>query len=214
MDEVSVLSVAQAARRLAPLVRRTPLELNQRLSARLGMPVLLKREDLQLCRSYKVRGAYNLISSLDEAQRRRGVVCASAGNHGQGVAFSCRELNLAGRIYLPSETPLQKRDRVAELCAGHMRVVLTHGDFADAERAALRYSEETGAVHVHPFDTVDVVAGQGTVAVEIVAQVRGRIDTVVVPVGGGGWSRACLFGSKIGSRTCASSAPSPRARRA
>jgi threonine dehydratase len=186
MDEVSVRSVARAAHRLTPLVRRTPLEPSRRLSAELDVPVLLKREDLQLCRSYKVRGAYNLILSLGEAERRRGVVCASAGNHGQGVAYSCREVGMTGRVYLPAEIPLQKRERIAAYSAGHVHMVLVDGDFDDAELAARRYSERTGAILVHPFDAADVVAGQGTVAVEIVAQLRGRVDTVVVPVGGGG----------------------------
>ncbi len=105
--------IEQAARRLEPVVRRTALEENQRLSELLGSRILLKREDSQVCRSYKVRGAFNLVSSLTDEEQRRGVVCASAGNHGQGVAFACRRLGIRGRVFVPSNTPRQKRERIA-----------------------------------------------------------------------------------------------------
>jgi threonine dehydratase len=183
---VSVAAVARAADRLGPVVRRTPLEPNARLSAALGAPVLLKREDLQVCRSYKVRGAYNLISSLPDAERRRGVVCASAGNHAQGVAYSCTRLGISGRIYLPVTTPQQKRGRIAALSDGRVQTFLVGKAFDDANLATVEDSQRSGAVYVHPFDHPTVVAGQGTVAVEVGEQLRGQIDTVVVPIGGGG----------------------------
>lgn len=184
--EVTVAAIARAADRLGPVARRTPLEPNARLSADLGAPVLLKREDLQVCRSYKVRGAFNLISSLPPAERRRGVVCASAGNHAQGVAYSCLRLGTSARIYLPGTTPRQKRERIAALGHGRIQMVLVGDGFDDANLAALEDSRRTGARYVHPFDHPGVVAGQGTVAVEVVEQMRGQIDTVVVPIGGGG----------------------------
>jgi threonine dehydratase len=185
-DVVTTADIWHAACLLRPVVRCTPLEPNQRLSGELGVPVLLKREDLQLCRSYKVRGAYNLISTLSENQRKRGIVCASAGNHGQGVAHTCTQLGTSGRVYLPVSTPRQKRERVCAIGHGVIQPVLVGSDFAEASTAALQDCCRTGAIYVHPFDDPRVVAGQGTVAVEIAEQCRDRIDTVIVPVGGGG----------------------------
>ncbi len=184
--DLSVAAIAGAGGRLSAVVRRTPLEPSARLSTAAGVPVLLKREDLQLCRSYKVRGAYNLISSLTAEECLRGVVCASAGNHGQGVAYSCRELGISGRVYLPVLTTRQKRGRIAALGDNLVRAVVAGDDFEDANLAALDDSVRTGAVYVHPFDHPAVVVGQATVAVEIVEQLRSGVDTVIVPVGGGG----------------------------
>jgi threonine dehydratase len=184
--DVSVAAIARAARRLSPVVRRTPLEPSARLSTAVGVPVLLKREDLQLCRSYKIRGAYNLISSLTAQECRRGVVCASAGNHGQGVAYSCSALGISGRVYVPTGTTRQKLERIAALGHDYVRLVVAGDDFGDTDFAAVADSERTGAVHAHPFDHPAVVAGQATVAVELVEQLETGVDTVVVPVGGGG----------------------------
>ncbi len=178
--------ISRAADVLRPVVRRTPLEPSARLSAEVGAPVLLKREDLQVCRSYKVRGAYHLISSLTAEERGRGVVCASAGNHGQGVAYSCSELGIPGRVYLPATTPAQKHRRIAALGGEFVTSAIVGRHFDDAGLAAQRDSTRTGAVLVHPFDDARIIAGQGTVAVEMTEQCRERIDTVIVPVGGGG----------------------------
>ncbi|APU21338.1 threonine ammonia-lyase IlvA [Actinoalloteichus sp. GBA129-24] len=178
--------ISRAADVLRRVVRRTPLEPSARLSAEVGVPVLLKREDLQVCRSYKVRGAYHLISSLSTEERRCGVVCASAGNHGQGVAYSCSQLGIPGRVYLPATTPSQKRGRIAALGGDFVTPAVAGRSFDDADLAARRDSMRTGAVLVHPFDDDRTVAGQGTVAVEITEQCRERIGTVIVPVGGGG----------------------------
>ena len=184
--ELNVAAITRAADVLRPVVRRTPLEPNPRLSAAAGVPVWLKREDLQLCRSYKVRGAYNVISSLTAGQRARGVVCASAGNHGQGVAFTCRELAIPGRVFLPATTTRQKRERIAALGDGLVRTIVAGDDFDETTIAALEDCERTGAAYVHPFDHPAVVAGQATVAVEVVEQLGSGVDTVIVPVGGGG----------------------------
>jgi threonine dehydratase len=184
--ELTVAAVGRAADALHPVVRRTPLERNARLTTAAGVPVWLKREDLQLCRSYKVRGAYAMISSLTAAERARGVVCASAGNHAQGVAFTCRRLGIPGRVYLPAATTWQKRDRIAALGDDLVRTVVTGDDFDDANLAALHASERTRATFVHPFDHPAVVAGQATVAVEVVEQLGSDVDTVIVPIGGGG----------------------------
>jgi threonine dehydratase len=179
-------AVTEAAARLAPVVRRTPLELSDRLTGALGFPVLLKREDLQLCRSYKVRGAYNLISTLSEAERARGVVCASAGNHGQGVAYACHVLGIRGRVYLPATTPRQKRQRISAIGGEWVEPIIAGSSYDEASAAAHADAEHTGAVHVHPFDDPRTIAGQGTIAPELFEQSGGPVDTVLVPIGGGG----------------------------
>jgi threonine dehydratase len=179
-------AVEEAAARLDGVVRHTPLEENERLSSATGTTVLVKREDVQLGRSYKVRGAYNLISSLTSDERALGVVCASAGNHAQGVAFACRTLEIAGRIYLPANTPRQKRDRVRSIGGSWTEVVVGGDTYDDANAAALAHCAESGAIYVHAFDDPRTIAGQGSVAVEITRDRSGPIGTVVVPVGGGG----------------------------
>ncbi|MBJ7518525.1 MAG: threonine ammonia-lyase IlvA [Solirubrobacteraceae bacterium] len=184
-ETLDALAISAAAERLAPMVRRTPLERSERLSERLGSEVLLKREDLQLCRSYKVRGAHNLIASLTAEERARGVVCASAGNHGQGVAWSCRTLGIRGRVFLPTNTPRQKRLRIAALGGEWIELVIAGGTYDEASAAAHGASAETGAVYVHPFDDARTIAGQGTVGIELVEQAP-DLGTVIVPVGGGG----------------------------
>lgn len=183
---MNTAAIAEAARALKPIVRETPLETSPRLSEKLQQPVYLKREDIQLGRSYKVRGAYNFISSLSEEQRARGVVSASAGNHAQGVAFACRRLRTKGTIYLPSSTPRQKRARIADIGGRWIEQVIVGSIFDDTQAAALEHAKKQGAVFVPAFDDPAIVAGQGTVAVEILEQHPGPIDTIVVPVGGAG----------------------------
>jgi threonine dehydratase len=180
----SAAAVAAAADHLRPFVHRTPLIRSERLSADLGTGVWLKREDLQVTRSYKVRGAYNLISTLKE--RERGVVCASAGNHAQGVALSCSALGIRGQVFIPSATPRQKRERIMALGGPWVELVVAGTTYDAAGAAAQEASADTGAVLVHPFDDPLTIAGQGTVAVELHEQAPERFGTVVVPVGGGG----------------------------
>lgn len=177
--------VAYAAARLRTVVRQTPLERSERLSRQLGVPVLLKREDIQLCRSYKIRGAYNFISSLSAEERARGVVCASAGNHAQGVAMACSRLGIHGQVFLPTNTPRQKRRRIEQIGGTWLTPVIEGRSYDEANRAARAESERTGAMFVHPFDAALTIAGQGTVGVEILEALP-DVDTVVVPVGGGG----------------------------
>lgn len=184
--ELTAGAVERAADTLRPVVRRTPLEENDRLTEVLGRPVLLKREDAQLCRSYKVRGAFNLISSLSSEERGRGVVCASAGNHGQGLAFACRRLGIKGRVFLPTNTPRQKRQRIAVIGGDWVELVMVGSSYDEASAAAHWDSERTGAVYVHPFDDARTIVGQGTVGLELARQHDGPVDTVVVPIGGGG----------------------------
>ena len=183
---ITAADVDRAATLLDGVTRRTPLRASARLSEATGATVLLKREDVQPVRSYKLRGAYTLIASLADEERAKGVVCASAGNHAQGVAFACAALGVHARIYLPRTTPRQKRDRVAAIGGPSVEVVVGGDVYDDAAEAALRDAAETGATVVPAFDAADVMAGQGTIAAEIVEELGHAPDVVVVPVGGGG----------------------------
>jgi threonine dehydratase len=178
--------VRAAAARLAGVARTTPLERNDRLSAATGAEVWLKREDLQVGRSYKLRGAYNLLAQLDPAERAAGAVCASAGNHGQGVAHACRALGVRGRVHVPSTTPRQKRERIRALGGDAVELVVAGDTYDEAAAAAAEHAQRTGATVVPAFDDRRTIAGQGTVGVELVAQLGGAPDVVVLPVGGGG----------------------------
>ncbi|MGH9016839.1 MAG: threonine ammonia-lyase IlvA, partial [Acidimicrobiales bacterium] len=164
----------------------TPLQRSPRLSDRYGATVYLKREDLQAVRSYKIRGAFNFIAALAPERLQAGVVCASAGNHAQGVAWSCRHLAVPGVVFLPRRTPRQKVARIRAL-AGELVELRFAGDtFDDANDASVAYAAETGATVVPTFDHPMTVAGQGTVALETMAQLGGPPDVFVVPIGGGG----------------------------
>jgi threonine dehydratase len=182
-------AVEAAARRLDAVLDPTPLQLNPRLSERIGGQVWLKREDLQPVRSYKIRGAYNLIAQLDDEAREAGVVCASAGNHAQGLAYACGVLKVRGRVYLPRTTPRQKRDRIAVLGGELVEIRVIGDNYDEAAEEALRYAADTGATLVPAFDDPRTVAGQGTAIAEAIGQLAaaGAVpDLVVVPVGGGG----------------------------
>jgi threonine dehydratase len=176
--------VEEAVERLAGVVTRTPLERNERLSALVGGEVWLKREDLQPVRSYKLRGAYNLMAQLDDVAG--GVVCASAGNHAQGVAYACAALEIKGRIFLPRTTPRQKRERIAAIGGPWVDIVIDGDTYDDAVAIAAASARESGARVVPAFDDLQTIAGQGTIAVEILDQLGREPDLLVIPVGGGG----------------------------
>ena len=186
MDTARAVDVDEAAERLSGAIFLSPLMHSTRLSERSGLDVWLKREDLQAVRSYKLRGAYNLISQLTTEQQARGVVCASAGNHAQGVAFACARTGVGARIYLPRTTPRQKRERVAELGGASVQIVIEGDTYDDAATAATADANESGAALIPAFDDLRTIAGQGTVVREAVQQLGGAPDAVVVPVGGGG----------------------------
>lgn len=183
---VDAEAIEAAIKRLDGVAVRTPLQRNLRLSERTGAQVWLKREDLQIGRSYKLRGAYNLIAQLDDTAKAAGVVCASAGNHGQGLAYSCHILGVHGKVYVPRTTPRQKRDRIAALGGKQIQVIVTGDTYDDAAAAAIAEASATSATMVPAFDDPRTVAGQGTVAVELVEQLGHAPDVLVVPVGGGG----------------------------
>src|SRR5690625_1728123 len=165
-SQVSATAVREAAQRIQHAVTRTPLQPWKRVSAATGARVLIKREDLEPVRSYKVRGAFNLMLRLDEAEQARGVVCASAGNHAQGVALACAELGIGGRMFVPRTTPRQKLDRIATLGAEQVTIVEVGSTYDEASAAARSFAESDGAVMVHPFDDPRTIIGQGTVRSE------------------------------------------------
>ena len=178
--------IAQASEILSDVVEKTPVMLSERLSDLIGVPVYLKREDMQKCRSFKVRGAYFRMSTLSEEERRRGVVCASAGNHAQGLAYACAQLKVRGTIYLPSNTPKQKRQRIETIGGDWVEQVIVDGTFDRANAQAQEAARHSGRTYVHPYDDPCTIAGQGTIAVELEEQVLSEAAAVLVPVGGGG----------------------------
>ncbi|GAA1999622.1 threonine ammonia-lyase IlvA [Brevibacterium samyangense] len=182
----TALDVEAAAERIARSVITSPLHISERLSNTTGARVHLKREDLQSVRSYKIRGAFNFMLQLDGAERERGVVCASAGNHAQGVARACNELDITGRIFVPKTTPKQKIDRIRHFGGEDVTVVVAGSTYDDASALAKEFARESGALLVSAFDDPRTIAGQGTIAAEIKAQMPTDPDYVLVPVGGGG----------------------------
>lgn len=182
---VSVTPEAIQAAATRTIARTTPLERSERLSETHGADVFLKREDLQLGRSYKVRGAYHTMSSLAPDELAVGVVAASAGNHAQGIAISCARLGAKGRIFVPTNTPRQKRDRILALGGSWVELTLIGRTYDEASAAAHATAEESGATYIHPFDDERTIIGQGTVGYEITHQVD-QLDALVVPIGGGG----------------------------
>lgn len=178
--------IIAAAARMEGIVRHTPLQRSEFLSQALGANILLKREDLQPVRSFKIRGAYNRILQLSDAERRRGIVCASAGNHAQGVAFSCLALGIRGTLFMPANTPALKVNKVRQFGGQQVRVVLTGHTFDDACAAAREFERKQSATFIHPFDDFDVICGQGTLALEVLEDQPQGIDYLFVPVGGGG----------------------------
>jgi len=179
------LKFHDAVYRLKKVVNRTPLMYNHNLSRRYNCKVFLKREDLQIARSYKLRGAYNMISGLSEDQKRRGVVCASAGNHAQGFAYSCKKLGIRGVVFMPVITPRQKITQTQMFGEDSIEIILTGDTFDDCAAAAKAYTAEHDMVFVPPFDDYSIIEGQGTVAVEILED-NTDIDYVFIPLGGGG----------------------------
>ena len=187
---LAAADIDAAARRISSVVTRTPLQYSDRLSALTGAQVYLKREDLQAVRSYKLRGAYNLLMQLSDEEKAAGVVCSSAGNHAQGFALACRSMGVHGRVYVPAKTPKQKRDRIRYHGGDFIELIVGGATYDLAAEAALEDVARTGATLVPPYDDLRTMAGQGTIAVEILEQLDGEPDLVIVPVGGGG----CISG--------------------
>lgn len=186
MSTVTAKDIDVAAGVLAKVATKTPLQKSERLSEEVGRPVYLKREDLQICRSFKVRGAYVRMAAMDEDERAAGVVCASAGNHAQGVAYACAHLGIQGTIFLPASTPRQKRKRIATIGGKWVEPVIVAGDFDEANRVAGEAAKDGGKVYVHPYDDPYTIAGQGSIAVDLDSQLPEDTDMILIPVGGGG----------------------------
>ena len=180
-----LVSVRAASERIKNTVSRTPLQLNANLSKQFGANIYLKREDLQVVRSYKLRGAYNMMSSLSREKLDGGVVCASAGNHAQGFAYSCKALNIKGTVFMPSITPKQKITQTKMFGEDNIEIILTGDTYDDCANAALKFTAENKMTFVHPFDDEKVIEGQATVGLEIAEQLS-DIDYVIIPNGGGG----------------------------
>ncbi|WP_316773108.1 threonine ammonia-lyase IlvA [Pedobacter frigiditerrae] len=174
-----------AVERIKNVVNRTPLQYNARLSEKYDCQVYLKREDLQTVRSYKLRGAYNMMSQIPAEQIQNGVVCASAGNHAQGVAYSCKELQIKGTIFMPEITPKQKISQTTLFGDGWINIVLVGDTFDDCLAEALKFTAENNMTFVPPFDNYHVIEGQGTVGVEILEDLPDT-EVVIMPIGGGG----------------------------
>lgn len=179
-------TIQAASEKLEGIVTLTPLEEHSRLSEQYDCKVLLKREDLQNVRSYKIRGAYNKISSLSREETKHGIVCASAGNHAQGVALSCQLLKIKGKIFMPAPTPNQKIEQVKMFGKEFVDVILVGDTFDDSYQKAIEESLQNGTPLIHPFNDPKVIEGQGTVGLEIIQQTNEPIDFIFIPVGGGG----------------------------
>jgi len=181
-----IQDITNAKIRLNDVILHTPLQKNLNLSEEFKANVLLKREDLQVVRSYKLRGAYNKISQLSPEQLNKGIVCASAGNHAQGVAYSCRKLGIFGKIYMPATTPKQKIRQVEMFGKDNVEVDLMGDTYDDAYNLALEDCNKSGMIFIHPFDDQEIIEGQATVGIEILQDAKKQIDYLFIPIGGGG----------------------------
>ncbi len=175
---------------VAEVVSPTPLQYSERLSKKYGAKIFLKREDMTQVRSFKIRGAYYKMSTLTEIQKKAGVVCASAGNHAQGVAYACAKMKVKGVIFMPTTTPNQKVEKVRSFGGHFVKVQLVGNNFDEASTSSKDYCEQNGATYIHPFDDYEVMAGQGTVAKEIMQSMKahefGKVDYLICGIGGGG----------------------------
>jgi len=187
-----VADVKKAALTIRQVAEVTPLLHSIRLSKQFNAEILLKREDLHRVRSYKIRGAFNKISSLTQEEREHGVVCASAGNHAQGVAFACNHLGIRATIFMPAVTPKQKVEQTKMFGDSWVEVVLEGDTFDDSFSAAVTYCKEEDKTFIHPFDDPKVIEGQATVGLELLDQVKKPLDYIFVAVGGGGLASGLL----------------------
>ncbi len=182
----TVEAIEKAAQVLDEILEPTPFQRNANLSDIYEAEVYLKREDLQMVRSYKIRGAYNKIRTIDPALVQNGIVCASAGNHAQGVAFSCSKLKIMGSIFMPVTTPKQKIEQVRMFGKEFIEIILTGDTFDAANSAAIEFAAANNKTFIPPFDDPKVMEGQGTIGREILSQCEEPLDYIFVPIGGGG----------------------------
>ena len=185
-NSISLEQIYKAQHNIKGVVEHTPLVFMKNFSERYQATVFFKREDLQVVRSYKIRGAYNKIQGLSSEELKSGIVCASAGNHAQGVAYACQKLKVYGTIFMPVTTPHQKIDQVRMFGGSFVEIKLFGDSFDDSQKAAVEFCATNKNTFVHPFDDLEVIAGQGTVGLEILNDSEAPIDYLFMPVGGGG----------------------------
>ena len=176
----------KARERLNNVSVNTPFQFLDRISNNFNAEIYTKREDLQLVRSFKIRGAFNKIVALSKDDLKRGIVCASGGNHAQGFAFACNHLKINGTVFMPLPTPKQKIDRVKMFGAEYIKIILKGDTYDDSQKEAEKYQVKSNSVFIHPFDDVEVIHGQATIALEILNQIDFDLDYMFIPVGGGG----------------------------
>lgn len=185
-NNISLEKIYTAQQNIKGVVQHTPLVYMKNFSERYQANIYFKREDLQVVRSYKIRGAYNKIQGLSKDKLENGIVCASAGNHAQGVAYACQKLKVHGTIFMPVTTPHQKIDQVKMFGGTFVDIRLFGDSFDDSQAAATKFCKQNNSTFVHPFDDLEVIAGQGTVGLEILNDSKNPIDFLFMPVGGGG----------------------------
>lgn len=186
MSKMQIEEIIKANQALKGIIKKTPLQKNEVLSQRYQCNVFLKREDLQVVRSFKIRGAYNSIQTIPKKELQKGIVCASAGNHAQGVAHSCKSLQIPGKIFMPVTTPKQKISQVTRFGDKFVEIMLIGDTFDDSFEAAKTYSNNNNLAFIHPFDDLKVIAGQGTIGIEIMDDMQENPDYIFMTVGGGG----------------------------
>jgi len=179
-------SIYHAKRSINNIINQTPLIQNFNLSEQFGANIYFKREDLQKTRSYKIRGAYHKMALLSKEQMQKGIVCASAGNHAQGVALSCHELGIKGKIYMPVTTPKQKIKQVKMYGKDQVEIILLGDTFDEAKHSALKDCDKNKLVFIPPFDDINIIEGQATIGLEILENINEPVDYLMVPIGGGG----------------------------
>lgn len=184
--KITTQQIDEASKHSEKIVLKTPIQFSKRMSEKFDAKVYIKREDLQEVRSFKIRGAYNKISSLPDIEKKRGIVTASTGNHAQGVALSCALLKINGVIFMPIVTPNQKIEKVKHFGGKFIEIKLVGNTFDDAVEASRKYRDTHNISYIHPFDDEKTIIGQGTIGKEIYEQMNGKIDIVISPVGGGG----------------------------
>lgn len=186
IKSVSLEKIYKAKNRLKAVATKTPLMYSETLSNKLNANIWLKREDLQVVRSYKIRGAYNMMAQLSDEQKEKGIVCASAGNHAQGVALACKKLKIKGKIFMPVTTPLQKRTKVKLFGDNYVDVELVGDTYDEAYEASINYMNQFQSNFIHPFNDINGIIGQATVGMEILDEMTEPIDYLFLPIGGGG----------------------------
>ncbi len=178
--------IREARNQLKGVCKQTPFVKSERLSQQVNASVFLKREDLQEIRSFKIRGAYTKMNALTSAERKQGVLCASAGNHAQGVAYTCKALKIQGQVYMPATTPQQKVAQVQYFGGDYVNTLLVGDTYDECQQVAFEAAKKEKKIFIHAFDDLQVIEGQATIALELLEQYPEGLDTLLVPIGGGG----------------------------